>query len=549
MLRRVGFSWHFVDVLACRCTILPGVRLENTSSLAAPITWPGCMRLSMVRTLFPWPSHCYSRSKGIYIGRCVCEIAEHNHYVQGVAWDPMNEYIATQSSDRSMHIYKISTKNGNFEAHAVGKNTKMPHRHTRTPSQSQNLSRPRMSRRESTTSDAESIVTSASEQPQSAGRDSGRESHVREESVFHSSASVGPGQTPLTPATSVGSTPAMFPPPPMEKTTSSRRSSFSGSNAGASPYTHARFMPARSPSPMPALPAIRSPAPSMWQNVKLYGDESFSNFFRRLNFSPDGGLLLTPAGQFEDPSVLPSSFKRSDDDQPTRGRKNSRLTVNTLADSTSNSSSSVYIYSRANFARPPIAQLPGHKKASIAVRFSPVLYELRKGLVGAEEVRMGVVEKGVEGKVALDLVDPTGPLPTPSDDGTSSTSHLFATPSKTGIIAPAPVLPGASIPPSPSTTALSPLDHLRPPTPAASKPSSPAPSTMSVGSSIFALPYRMLFAVETMDTVTIYDTQQSGPVCMLTKLHYDEFTDMAWLVPTFFSFLVTQVADGRCVFY
>jgi len=34
------------------------------------------------------------------LGACVREIAEHNHYVQGVAWDPMNEYIATQSSDR-----------------------------------------------------------------------------------------------------------------------------------------------------------------------------------------------------------------------------------------------------------------------------------------------------------------------------------------------------------------------------------------------------------------------------------------------------------------
>jgi chromatin assembly factor 1 subunit B len=39
----------------------------------------------------------------------------------------------------------------------------------------------------------------------------------------------------------------------------------------------------------------------------------------------------------------------------------------------------------------------------------------------------------------------------------------------------------------------------------------------------------MLFAVVTMDTVAIYDTQQAGPVCMLTKLHYDEFTDMTWL--------------------
>ena len=67
-------------------------------------------------------------------GKCVREIAEHSHFVQGVAWDPMNEYIATQSSDRSMHVYGISYKAGNLEVHAVGKNTRMGHRHSRTPS-------------------------------------------------------------------------------------------------------------------------------------------------------------------------------------------------------------------------------------------------------------------------------------------------------------------------------------------------------------------------------------------------------------------------------
>ena len=89
----------------------------------------------------------------------------------------------------------------------------------------------------------------------------------------------------------------MFPPPSVEKSSSSRRSSFS-SNAPNSPATRARY--ARSPSPMPALPAIRVPtAPAnTWTSVKLYGDESFTNFFRRLTFSPDGALLLTPAGQF-----------------------------------------------------------------------------------------------------------------------------------------------------------------------------------------------------------------------------------------------------------
>ncbi|ETW77464.1 hypothetical protein HETIRDRAFT_326517 [Heterobasidion irregulare TC 32-1] len=373
-------------------------------------------------------------------GKCMHEIAEHNHYVQGVAWDPLNEYIATQSSDRSMHIYSISTKQGNIEVHAIGKNTRMSHQHTRTPS-SHSSSRPRMYRRESTTSDTESVITTVSEQQ-------------KEESFSSSVPQHHPA--PLTPATSIASTPSqsMFPPPPMDRP-SSRRSSFSGSNAPSSPSHYARY--GRSPSPMPALPAIRTslPSPATWP-VKLYGDESFTNFFRRLTFSPDGALLLTPAGQFEDPSVLPTSSRPPKSDEPSRGRKstpNSEL-ANPV------SASSVYIYSRANFARPPIAQLPGHKKASIAVKFSPILYELRPGGSGFDapaEPRTVVLERGKDETVVVD-------------------------------------------------------------------PSTPAPSSGSV----FALPYRMLFAVATMDTVTIHDTQQAGPICLLTKLHYDEFTDMAW---------------------
>ena len=493
-------------------------------------------------------------------GKCVHEIVEHSHYVQGVAWDPLNEYIATQSSDRSMHVYRISTKQGAFEAHAVGKNTRMPHRHSRTPSSS----RPRMFRRESTTSDAESAVADFTKD-------------------LEDSSTLGKDQTPLTPAMSVLSTPSsMFPPPPIEP--SSRRSSFSGSNAPSSPSTFTRY--GRSPSPMPPLPAIRSlPSPSSWASVKLYGDESFTNFFRRLTFSPDGGLLLTPAGQFEDPSVIPSQSKQlaKDDNSatPARGRKgrpsNSgdfTTTSTPAAAAAASSASSVYIYSRANFARPPIAQLPGHKKASVAVRFSPILYELRHGVEGAEgthenETKTAALEKGMEGFVDVDVVGPltvsepsalasgsataryhASSLVTTHQRTTPTHGHTHSTSSTSSIVAPSPRL---AIPAfgdehshhqhySRGSPVLSPMD-LRPPTPAASKPPTPVP-TSSQGhahsnpitspavhtGSVFALPYRMLFAVVTMDTVAIYDTQQAGPVCLLTKLHYDEFTDMTWYV-------------------
>lgn len=409
--------------------------------------------------------------------------------MQGVAWDPLNEYIATQSSDRAVHVYSISTKQGPFEAHAIGKNSRMSVRHSRTPS----VTRPRAIRRESVTSDAESAITSTSE-------------HEREASgVLHH-----PSAVPLTPAPSIASTPSqsVFLPPPSDHPIS-RRSSFS-SNAPGSPSQYSHI--GRSPSPMPPLPAIRAPpSPQLIAQTRLYGDESFTNFFRRLTFSPDGGLLLTPSGHFEDPSNIGVSSWPDLDSAPSRGRKGN-------PDSNPASASSVFIYSRANFARPPIAQLPGHKKASVAVKFSPILYELRQSVVGAQspETKKIAVERGNNEVVEVDLVSPV-------PKGAEESEASFSTPRKSS------EQPSAS-PHTPHPTQTLPSPALSavdvPQTPV--RASSSSATTANQTGSIFALPYRMLFAVATMDTISIHDTQQAGPVCLLTKLHYDEFTDMAW---------------------
>ncbi|KAL7284777.1 hypothetical protein ACG7TL_002084 [Trametes sanguinea] len=456
-------------------------------------------------------------------GKCVHEIAEHNHYVQGVAWDPLNEYIATQSSDRSMHIYSISYKQGSLEVHAVGKNTRINHRHSRTPS---THSRPRMFRRESTASETESVMTSVSEQ-------------LKDEMAASGSSQQQQTSALLTPTASVTSTPSMTMFPPPYERPSSRRSSFSGSNAPSSPANYSRY--GRSPSPMPALPAIRmapSTAANTWASVKLYGDESFTNFFRRLTFSPDGGLLLTPAGQFEDPSVIPTTTTKSNEQ---RGRKG-----NPNADS-KDGSSSVYIYSRANFARPPIARLPGHKKASVAVRFSPILYELRPNVsAGETEPKTVMLDKDTEVSVDVDMgtanasadKDKT-PFASPMKQSSSQGSSHIAAPT------PRIAIPSGSQAMSMPSPASSTAESLRPPTPAASKPPSPIPIiTPTPTASVFSLPYRMLYAVATMDTVMIYDTQQAGPVCLLTKLHYDEFTDMSWSPDG--QCLMLSSRDGYC---
>ncbi|KAJ1731905.1 Chromatin assembly factor 1 subunit [Coemansia biformis] len=44
--------------------------------------------------------------------RCVQVLADHSHYVQGVAWDPLAQFVATQSSDRSLRIYQWTAASG-----------------------------------------------------------------------------------------------------------------------------------------------------------------------------------------------------------------------------------------------------------------------------------------------------------------------------------------------------------------------------------------------------------------------------------------------------
>ncbi|CAN2387566.1 Chromatin assembly factor 1 [Pristimantis euphronides] len=85
------------------------------------------------------------------------------------------------------------------------------------------------------------------------------------------------------------------------------------------------------------------------KTYRMYHDDSMKSFFRRLTFTPDGSLLLTPAGFVEIGESL----------------------VNTT-----------YVFSRKNLKR-PIAHLPCPAKATLAVRCCPVFFELRPGIKDA----------------------------------------------------------------------------------------------------------------------------------------------------------------------
>jgi chromatin assembly factor 1 subunit B len=59
-------------------------------------------------------------------------------------------------------------------------------------------------------------------------------------------------------------------------------------------------------------------------------------------------------------------------------------------------------------------------------------------------------------------------------------------------------------------------------------PPVPTQHTAAPSASMFALPYRLMYAVAAQDSVLLYDTQQAGPIAIFKGLHYSAFTDVAW---------------------
>lgn len=273
---------------------------------------------------------------------------------------------------------------------------------------------------------------------------------------------------PSTPGTPMASGLPMDPPP----VSHSRRSSF-----GSSPSIRRSASPAPS-LPLPAVKPLEVSSPSLFgglgvKNASIYANETFTSFFRRLTFAPDGSLLFTPAGQYK--TTHPSSTDPS---------KTTDEIINT-----------VYVYTRAGFNKPPISHLPGHKKPSVAVKCSPVFYTLKQSNQPVKNVTLD----------------------------TSSGEEMF--------------------PPLPDSVVSAPTSHppMDPPssTSASGDSSKPQPSPKSTENTsgdasqsppvpIFALPYRIVYAVATQDAVLVYDTQQQTPLCIVSNLHFATFTDLTW---------------------
>lgn len=257
-------------------------------------------------------------------------------------------------------------------------------------------------------------------------------------------------------------------PPPVSH---SRRSSF-----GSSPSIRRSASPAPS-LPLPAVKPMEVSSPNVLgglgvKNANIYANETFTSFFRRLTFTPDGSLLFTPAGQYKTSQVSSTDSSKTTDE-----------IINT-----------VYVYTRAGFNKPPISHLPGHKKPSVAVKCSPVLYSLRQSPQPASHITLD----------------------------TSSGEEAFA--SLPDPLVSAPSSNNSSMVP-PSTHAAGDSSN----TQASTKQTEGEGTSAGQGPTpVFALPYRVVYAVATQDAVLVYDTQQQTPICVVSNLHFATFTDLTW---------------------
>ncbi|XP_071440014.1 chromatin assembly factor 1 subunit B [Hetaerina americana] len=207
---------------------------------------------------------------------------------------------------------------------------------------------------------------------------------------------------------------------------------------------------------------------------RLYHDDTLKTFFRRLSFTPDGELLITPAGVIEQDGDL----------------KNINVT---------------YIYSRHLLNR-PVVYLPTGDKYTIAVRCCPVLYELRGEETDENSKSPKENAESDKKPVSSDTKNETG------EEMMDVDSSFTAEKSSPG-------------------------DPNRKATIEEEKP-------WEKHSSLFALPYRVVFAVATQNSVILYDTQQPLPFAKISNIHYTRLTDIAWSSDG--RILVVSSTDGYC---
>ncbi|KAJ3228249.1 hypothetical protein HDU81_006253 [Chytriomyces hyalinus] len=325
--------------------------------------------------------------------RCIHVLTDHENFVQGVSWDPLNHFIATQSSDRTMHVYSMEclaeVGHEGINIQCIAKQARVKTIRTVVDEfASLGLVEPVVG--------ATVSKGSANDDMDLDGMQDRSENQSRPEELAHAFEGTK-YETSIAKKLKLDATAAK------DMTSNHSHHSEEASNVELD---------------ISDMPASAVPLIATISTANMFHDDTLSSFFRRLTFSPDGSLLVVPAGLHRETTKdIPKNV--------------------------------VYLFTRENLRGDPIARLGGFKKPVIAARFSPVLYEHR--------------------------------------------NKSESNPSATKLI----------------------------------------------------LPYRMMFAVASQDSVVVYDTSRlEKPVAIVSNLHYGTLTDVAWSQNG--RVLVLASTDGYC---
>jgi chromatin assembly factor 1 subunit B len=254
---------------------------------------------------------------------------DHNNFVQGLAADPLQLYLASQSSDRSVKIYKkqYMKKNKSFE-YSLAHNLRA-RRATHAPEPAKE-----------------------SQKKKSDNNTSNNNNNSNNNSTISENVVTG-----------------------MEDEAASTDAQLNSSSA---------------------VPLERGPV----RSHLLFLDENLPSFFRRLCWSIDGQLLVTPAGQFTALEEDKPAEKRGADVEGSESTESTENTENSMEDevvlletpkksspSGENSAEkqekltpTTYVWARSDLSK-PLAHLP-YDEPSVCARFCPILFELRDSTGG-----------------------------------------------------------------------------------------------------------------------------------------------------------------------
>ena len=501
------------------------------------------------------------------IGTMVATLRDHTHFVQGVGWDPIGTFLATQSSDRTLRLYghkedrAIATKRRkaaqkqepnpcpDLPGYSQGDLGQLKNVRTLkflvqpSPSQSE------VGNVEASRSANEVAAALAAKEDQAHYQQQQQQQQQQQAQLLAQETVMAIDE----PKASVGAEPATS----VAMETGEQSALVTSEEAAIS-------VAAPTPDPTPVVSTTKTKAPP---KPSLFADENVRSFFRRLDWTPDGALLLAPTGIFNPQATAAST------DQTAVAAKASYAT---------------WVFQRTQLDS-PAACLPGLEKPSVAVRSSPRLYAPRNVVAetpslssekqpcvasppATESSSSNNTDDGGNNTMSVDEEnkEDTGDGIQGNDE---DSKKIVSASGKSSHISPTLVEPPVTLSPQAAQALVAAKDievqvngsnsvvspniggtleahdnersQLQPESSSSSNtegakgggPSRSRPGACPFDATAAIAPvgamtdigeHRCVFAVMTLDDVLVYDTHQATPLAIAKQLHYAALTDAAW---------------------